>query len=236
MGRLQRNGLPSRSGNHTDAHLSVRVAGSDVPDPPSRNTVRRTYDRIAEHFACTRSTGWPEIATFLDGRQANRACDLGCGNGRHFTELREVSDVVVGVDFSRRLLEMAVDRANGGIHRVQGDVVTLPFLAGTFDIGLLVATLHHVPTRAARVRALDEFARVLDGDGLISVWSVTAERFTFAESRDHAVPWTLPNGEVIDRYYHLFDESDFRSEIAESELVLAELRESSENWYARVRA
>ena len=29
----------------------------------------RTYDRIAEHFAATREYAWPEVETFLDGRE-----------------------------------------------------------------------------------------------------------------------------------------------------------------------
>jgi trans-aconitate methyltransferase len=57
--------------------------------------VHHTYDRIAAHFAQTREYPWPEVESFLDGRTAEVALDLGCGNGRHAELLAERADRVL---------------------------------------------------------------------------------------------------------------------------------------------
>ncbi len=207
-----------------------------VSDGPTRGSVHRTYERIADHFAATRTAGWPEIETFLEGRRVDTACDLGCANGRHFGALGTVATRVAGLDFVRPLLVLASERMAGDVDCVQGDVVSPPFQADTFELALFVATLHHVPSRADRVRALDELARILQGNGLISVWSVTADRFDFQESRDQYVPWTLPDGEIVERYYHLYDRADFAAELEDSRLHVRSIEASSGNWYAVVRS
>lgn len=205
--------------------------------------VHEVYDRIAEHFAATRATPWPEVASFLADRgPVARAVDVGCGNGRHSELLAERADRVVGVDASGELLAVArADAAEAGygdaLALVRGDAGALPLADAVADLGLYVATLHHLRPRVRRRASLDEFARVLgpDGVGLVSVWSVTHDRFDAAEGFDTTVPWTLPDGERLARFYHIYDPAELRADLDASACRAVDRFESSGNCYAVVR-
>ncbi|MGQ3327648.1 class I SAM-dependent methyltransferase [Halorubrum sp. FL23] len=202
-----------------------------------------TYDRIAAHFSKTREYAWPEVESFLDGRAATRALDLGCGNGRHTELLAERADAVVGVDLSRELLREAGERArergfDDAASFVHGDAAAPPIATDTIGLAVYVATLHHLPSREARVRSLDELARSLapGGTALVSVWSTAHDRFDREEGFDTTVDWTLPGGETVPRYYHIYSPEEFESDIADSALEPVETTVSSGNCYAVVAA
>lgn len=208
---------------------------SDVEAP------RETYDRIAEHFASTREYPWPEVSSFLDDHAAGRArgLDLGCGNGRHAEAMAESVSSVVGYDASRGLLEQADERATDRgfeAELVQGDAAALPFRDDAFDIGVYVATLHHLRTREDRVRSLSELARVLrpDGRALVSVWSTEHDTFDSTEGFDTTVDWTLPGGERVPRFYHIYSMAEFEAELDASDLEPRDVFVSSGNCYAVV--
>lgn len=205
-----------------------------------RSSVRRTYDRIAEQFAATREHPWPEVRTFLDGHGGDVGLDVGCGNGRHAELLADRTDRVVGVDVSRRLLAVAVRRARDrgfAASWVQGDAAALPVTDDRVAVGVYVATLHHLPSRRLRVCSLDELARVLapDGRALVSAWSTTHDRFDRDEGFDADLDWTLPDGEVVGRYYHVYDPAEFDADLDRSGLAVVRSFTSSGNCYAVVR-
>ncbi|WP_254544424.1 class I SAM-dependent methyltransferase [Halomarina pelagica] len=205
-----------------------------------RRTVRETYDRIASHFAQTREYAWPEVEAFVEGAEdAGTALDLGCGNGRHAELLAERATRVVGVDLSRGALATARDRAAArdfALHLVQGDASTLPLRTDGVDLAVYVAALHHLPSRALRRASLDDLARVLapGARALVSVWSVTHSAFDATEGFDTTVGWTLPDGEVVERYYHVYDPAEFERDVRESALAVERCYESEGNCYAVV--
>lgn len=202
----------------------------------TRNHVVQTYERIASHFAATRSHPWPEVNEFLDSRPVlNRGLDIGCGNGRHLPPLSEVTTETIGLDLSRSLLEIAIERyANARTEVICGEAAHLPLQSETIDTCLYIATLHHLPQQSLRVRSLNEIDRVLTkrGAALISVWSITHDKFDEIDPGDHIIPWTLPSGETVDRYYHLYDEGTFEEEFEQSDLPVKETFESNGNWFA----
>lgn len=216
--------------------------GDRVPDP-AVSDVREAYDAIATHFASTREYPWPEVESFLDGRSGEWGLDVGCGNGRHAEGIAARTDSVVGIDVSRRLLDVADDRLESiaGVHLLQADAGSLPVGDGQIDVGVYVATLHHLPNQSARRRSLDELARVLGpgGRGLVSAWSTVHERFddTDADAEDGfdtTLDWTLPDGEVVPRYYHIYAPAEFESDLRASALVIEDSYVSSGNCYAEV--
>jgi len=87
-----------------------------------------------------------------------------------------------------------------------------------------VATLHHLPTRADRRRSLDELARVLapDGRALVSAWSTEHDRFDDDgdDGFDTTVDWTLPGGEVVPRFYHVYAPDEFQADVAATGLTI----------------
>ena len=206
-----------------------------------RAGVRATYDRIADHFSSTREYPWPEVESFCAGRRAAVALDVGCGNGRHTELLAEHADRVVGLDASRGLLSAARKRVPGAA-LVAGDAASLPVADGAVDLAVYVATLHHLPTRRLRRESLDELARVLDdgGTALVSAWSTEADRFetdTDADVEtgfDTEIDWTLPGGEAVPRYYHIYAPPEFDADLDASDLAVVESVVSSGNCYAVV--
>jgi len=209
-------------------------------DEHSRAGVRRTYERIGDHFSKTREYAWPEVESFVEDAAGTAALDIGCGNGRHTELLAAVADRAVGLDASRALLAEARGRV-GDAPLVQGDATRLPFDDATFDLAVYVATLHHLPTAADRRASLDELGRVLapGGRALLSVWSTAHDRFdpsADAETGfDTTVDWTLPGGETVPRFYHIYAPAEFRRELDDSGLETVSFERSSGNCYAVVR-
>jgi len=211
-----------------------------------RTRVQAVYDEIADHFAETRAYPWPEVEEFLTDCQVESASvglDLGCGNGRHAALLAEEMETVVALDVSRELLYSArerMDRDGWQAHRVQGDASQIPLASGSVDIAVYVATLHHLPDRETRVQSLSELARVLGtgGQALVSAWSTAHDRFENRDSErgfDTTIDWTLPGGETIERFYHIYAPAEFDADLAESALTVEETFISSGNCYAVVR-
>jgi ubiquinone/menaquinone biosynthesis C-methylase UbiE len=210
---------------------------------PASRGVRETYDRIADHFAETRAYPWPEVTTFLDDApvSATRGLDVGCGNGRHAEALAERLPSVTALDASGGLLRTARERARSRsfadrLDLVHGDAAALPFRADVFDVAVYVATLHHLAPRSVRRRSLDELARVLRpaGRGLVSAWSTEHDRFDAERGFDTEVDWTLPGGETVARFYHIYDPEEFRTDLNASALSVVRTFVSSGNCYAVV--
>ncbi|GGL59058.1 class I SAM-dependent methyltransferase [Halocalculus aciditolerans] len=206
-----------------------------------RRDVRATYEEIASHFSETREYAWPEVEAFLDGRRGRRGLDVGCGNGRHTERLADCVTHAVGLDASRGLLDEARARLAAAdladrTSLLHGDAAALPLRDDAADLAVYVATLHHLPTRTARLASLDELARVLtpDATALVSVWSTAHDTFDETESFDTTVDWTLPGGDTVPRYYHIYSPDDFRTDLADSDLHLSDLELSSGNCYATV--
>jgi ubiquinone/menaquinone biosynthesis C-methylase UbiE len=156
---------------------------------------------------------------------------------------------VVGVDVSRRLLAIGRTRSRAwsGSARsawITADATDLPFRGETFGACLLVAVLHHLPTVEDRRSALLEVQRILKpgASAFVSVWSKERARlrrvrgegggFLEIEAADVLVPWHLPDGSVAQRYYHLFEEPEFRGLIIGSGLREESFFKSSGNLFA----
>jgi len=214
-------------------------------DQATRRDVRATYEAIADHFSKTREYAWPEVESFVEGAgDVDRALDVGCGNGRHAELLARAASEVLALDASRGLLAEAAVRldetdAEGSIALLQGDAAGLPLADDSVDLAVYVATLHHLPSRTDRRGSLDELARVLapDGRALVSAWSTEHDRFDDegGEGFDTTIDWTLPGGEVVPRFYHIYAPDEFRTDVDASGLIIDDFEISSGNCYAVVR-
>lgn len=205
----------------------------------NRREVRETYDRIAPHFAKTRPEPWTEVAAFLDRREGHEGLDVGAGNGRHAELLARSCARVIALDLSRAALDEASRRGlekGFTLDPVAGDASALPVRGDSVDLAVYVATLHHLAPRSGRIASLDELARVLrpGGRGIVSAWCVTHDRFDAEVGFDTTVAWTLPDGTVVDRYYHIYDQAEFEEDLKESDLDTRSAFESRGNCYAIV--
>lgn len=206
----------------------------------SRREVRETYDRIAEHFAQTRAHAWSDVERFIETETEDVpvALDLGCGNGRHAELLVPRAETVVCADLSRSVLETARNRTGGRVGLIQTDAADLPFPSDSIDTAVYIAALHHLPTRALRIRSLEELTRVLtpSGRALVSVWSTDHSEFESTTGFDTTVDWTLPDGETVDRFYHIYDPDEFERDVREGSDDVHELFTSHGNCYAVIGA
>jgi len=221
--------------------------------PPSRTSVRATYETIADSYAAARHVPWPEVAEFIDALPANRrVLDLGCGHGRHTAVLADRGHRVLSVDFSRRLLEIGrrtAARSGWGarIEWIEADAMAVPVRPRSADACVCAAVLHHLPSRDDRVAVLREIERILrpDGPAFLSAWAIDQPRFAaIARQRvsyppevrgDVEIPWPMPDGSAVPRYYHLFQERELESLIIESGLEGETFFRSSGNVFAKAR-
>lgn len=211
---------------------------------PSRQRTRAVFDRIGDHFSQTRARPWPAVEDYLESApKGTVGLDVGCGNGRHTEPLTARVDRAIGLDASLTLLRAALDRAAADGWRaafVQGDAGRLPIRSSTIDLGLYIATLHHLPDRATRVASLDELARVLapGGEALVSVWSTAHDTFDAnaedSSGFDTTVDWTLPDGETVPRFYHIYAPAEFEADLERSTLRVRKTFLERGNAYARV--
>lgn len=189
-------------------------------DFPTQGAVRSTYDRIADSYAGARRTPYPEVLGFLERMPAHaRILDLGCGHGRHARAALDRGHAVVGVDISHRLIAHAQHALPTG-EWVVGSCTSIPLADASVDACLCIAMLHHLSAKKDRATALGEVQRVLRPRGRLfaSVWDRNQPRFRDAKSVDVEVPWPLPDGTKVPRFYHLFADGELESLVIESGL------------------
>ena len=97
--------------------------------------------------------------------------DLGAGYGRNYPRYRATARHVALVDYSRNNLQTAArlyaqDVATQRLHLVRADLNALPFRDGSFDVGVSIRVLHHLPNVD---RTLPEMLRTLAAQALIDV-------------------------------------------------------------------
>ena len=209
----------------------------------SKASVRETYDRIASSYAASRTRPWPEVLEFVATLPSRSAIlDVGCGHGRHAKPAAREGHRVIGVDLCRPLLAIGNDAsANAMTPRIEwvvGDATSLPIRGSSIDAALCVAVLHHLPSRDDRVAALAEVRRVLrpSGRAFVSVWAkdnpYLRDVVGLRLEDDVEVPWHLPDGAAVPRFYHLFSEGELERLIIESRLHAESFFRASGNLFA----
>ena len=95
-----------------------------------------------------------------------RVLDVGCGNGRDSGALDEKGFVVVGLDASKKLLEIA-RKKYPKVEFVEGNFLELPFQDESFDAIWAHASLLHVENHDQAVQAISECSRILKSGGVL---------------------------------------------------------------------
>jgi len=149
--------------------------------------VRSMFDRLAGRYDLLNtllsggSDGrWRRAAARATGlRPGGRALDVACGSGKLSLELVQLAapgGLVVGLDFSAGMLEVAAIRAPGPRY-VRGDALALPFAGGTFDAATIAFGLRNL---ADPGRGLAEMLRVIRPGGRAIVLEFIKPRPTLA--------------------------------------------------------
>ena len=187
-----------------------------------------TWDTIANSFNKTRKTPWPLVIEFITSLSVeSKIIDLGCGNGRHLIPAATHSQTIIGLDISRKMLEITQQKTiQKQLHNtsyLQATLYTLPLKTESFDVALCIASLHNIKTRNLRQQCIKEIFRILrpNGKALLSVWSREQDRFKDKiqtkidkniEPGDIDVYWRQDNLNVP-RFYHLYNLREFKEDI-----------------------
>ena len=139
----------------------------------SNSNWKQYFDQKAQtHGASVKSSDYFDDASFFMQRDNvlnwlgelsdKEILDAGCGVGA-FSEPLTKSNIVYGVDFSEKSLEFAAAR---GLRTVPGDLTSLPFETGKFDVVLCIGVIqlieNHMPV-------LQELARVTKPGGTLLI-------------------------------------------------------------------
>lgn len=129
-------------------------------------TIADRYDLITIVLSYGRDRAWKRrLVDLASPAPGSRALDLATGTGDIAFAMAARGARVVGLDVTMRMIELAAAKAAPGARApgfVVGDMVALPFAAGSFDLVTTGYGLRNVPDLTA---AVDEMARVLKPGG-----------------------------------------------------------------------
>jgi len=214
----------------------------DIEEDPEeiiKDEVRKAYDSIASDFALKRKHLWAPTKMFIDEVSPCRLADLGCGTGRALSYALNKGCTVIGLDSSRSQLDETRDRLqkegadSSRYTLIECDLEEIPLYEGSVDNALMIASLHHLPTRQRRLNALKQAGRITKEGGRvqISVWSWDQDRFrgryiSLLQGKrdkdgldgpnpgDLLVPWKEKT--PVFRFYHLYGPGELEEEIRRS--------------------
>jgi arsenite methyltransferase len=130
---------------------------------------------------------WEEVLDRLQLRGDERVLDMGCGRGAVLTAVarRLTSGRVTGVDLwsthdqsgNARDVTLRNAALEGVADRVDietGDMRTLPFPDGSFDVVVSSLAIHNIPSSAGRAQAIAEAWRMLGPGGRLAIADIRA--------------------------------------------------------------
>jgi len=143
------------------------------------NEVRSMFDRIAPVYDVMNRVmtagldlRWRRIAAQSVVRPGDRVLDACCGTGDLALAASKAGGVVTGLDFAPRMLERARRKLPSATW-VEGDMLALPFEAGSFEAATVGFGVRNV---ADLEGGLAELRRVLAADGRVAVLEITQPR------------------------------------------------------------
>ena len=148
--------------------------GTLAPD-----AVRGMFDRIAPVYDAMNRVmtagldrTWRRLTVEAVVQPGYRVLDACCGTGDLAVAAEREGGIVTGLDFSTAMLERA-RRKSDTIAWVEGDLLALPFEAGSFDAATVGFGVRNV---ADLELALAELGRVLRPGGRLAILEITQPR------------------------------------------------------------
>jgi len=188
--------------------------------------MEKVYDSIASEFSITRNRPWKEFEDFRNYlTEEDKVLDVGCGNGRLYDYFKDLNINYTGVDISRKLLDEA-RKKHPEIRFVKDDMRDMKSVGDErFDCIFFVASFHHLPSDADRLKALKIAKKLLKDGGkiLMTNWNLFQKKYfknilkgaknsLFSKDKkwnDVYIPFTR-GGKTVDRYYHAFTSGELR--------------------------
>lgn len=214
--------------------------------------VQNVYNQISRSFSDTRGKSWQGFGGFNKyTKDGDRVLDLGCGNGRMADIFNEQAIDYLGIDNSSELIKLAQARfTNQPNYKFEvGDALTFSYQE-KFNLVLMIAVLHHVPTRELRLRVLKNIYNSLKPGGRLvisnwNLWQVIGGRkrwryyayiFNYADKlkrgvwqlSDAFVPWKPLAGDNL-RYVHSFKRGELARLLKAAGFVIEKINFETKN-------
>jgi ubiquinone/menaquinone biosynthesis C-methylase UbiE len=190
--------------------------------------VVNVYEQIAEQFDQTRGYVWPSVKKFINSLSPEihrNILEIGCGNGRNMRYRPELQ--IIGCDIIPKFIDICKGR---DLEVSFSDQRALTYESETFDVVLSIAVLHHLYLKDDRTTSINEIIRVLKPNGLcyIQVW----KNITPNDLEDtHFVNWSdVQNKKTYKRFYHLFQEYEFRKLFDRNDIKIIKFFEERDNY------
>jgi len=208
------------------------------------------YNEIASDFSDTRGHWWRGFGDFVRYvKPGDKVLDIGCGNGRMAEIFVDSKIEYLGIDNSEELIKIARERFKDKpwVKFEVGDVLEVKSRKSkveSFDLVLLIAVLHHLPSKQLRRRALNNIHDILQPGGRLvmvnwNLWQVFGWKkkfryypylFNWLEKirlgawgiSDAFVPWKS-GGRNTKRYIHSFTKSETRRMLRQAGFIIEEL-------------
>jgi demethylmenaquinone methyltransferase / 2-methoxy-6-polyprenyl-1,4-benzoquinol methylase len=143
------------------------------------DAVRRMFDRIAPVYDAMNRTmtagldrRWRRLTAEATVRPGDDVLDACCGTGDLAIAAARRGGKVTGLDFSPAMLERARRKAPQ-IEWIEGDLLSLPFGAASFDSATVGFGVRNVEDLG---RSLEELRRVLRPGGRLGILEITRPR------------------------------------------------------------
>ena len=214
------------------------------------NIIQKTkddYNKIAKHFAATRSRPWPEFSEFIAFlHSGQRILDWGCGSGRLLGSLpKDIS--YFGIDQSIELIKVAralyaPEIKKGTAHFFCTARGEKKFSQEFFDIVFMIASFFHLPDENSRRALLAKTYRELKAGGrlIMLVWNLDSAWAQEAKAKkgwekigpnDFLIPWRNPKGKIeAMRYYHHFSEQELGALVKDAGFSIQKIAYSQGTW------
>ncbi len=176
----------------------------------------KVYNNISKHFDHTRFSVWKGVAEFLDSIESKSIiADVGCGNGKNSRYRKDIYTICC--DISIELLKITLSKQDDFKYDcILANGISLPYKSETFDYTISIAVLHHINSFQDRIKFILELLRITRKKGkvLFTVWAdeqQKKQKWKLISGTDYLIPWDDRNGNIIDRYYHLFSKNELEN-------------------------
>jgi ubiquinone/menaquinone biosynthesis C-methylase UbiE len=170
------------------------------------------YDLIADKFSSTRKFMWRDLEFIKDMvKPEDIILDFGCGNGRLAGFLCNGYREYIGVDISKKLIDLAKQTYSSEktkFIKINPIFDKLPFRDNYFEEVFSIAVFHHFPSKAYTQKVLKELHRVIKPKGkiFVAVWNLWQKQYLEYHKKsntswiDAQIPFK--SGEKVFRRYH----------------------------------
>lgn len=186
--------------------------------------VKKDYSLIAKEFSITRERIWNELNLLVENytKDNQNILDIGCGNGRLFSILKDKNINYLGVDNCKELIDIAKEKYkdyDNSKFEIK-DLLGINFKR-EFDVVFVIAVLQHIPSEKLRLEALKKIKNALKPNGYLimlnwNFFNKTKKEYIKKQKNsnldldknDLLIPWKATKDKVINRYYHAFTKEE----------------------------